>query len=249
MIIDAHCHLPPICDYPDTREAADCLSKEMEVCGVDRAVVLNMGRNDQEFMSAINGHGNMRGVLQSGRRKDMRNLPECAAFHVHFRSERVFFGVNHMSHYMFSVCDEAMKRRIPVVLDAFPDGLALRNHFNPNEYAKLACLYSDVKFVITHMGGHKVLDFLMLAKRQPNMYFDCSFSPMYYRGSGVPYDIAYAIKSLNYRRVMYGSDYPEFAMDDHLRCVQSLFDASDLPMRGHGGVFQGTAQEVFNWHE
>ena len=59
------------------------------------------------------------------------------------------------------------------------------------------------------MGRHYVLDFLMLAKVIPNIYFDTSFSFLYYESDAVIENMVWALKSLGFDRVFYGSDYPE----------------------------------------
>ena len=56
-----------------------------------------------------------------------------------------------------------------------------------------------------------------MAKRLPNVYFDCSYSLLYYRGSSITQNIIYCMQSMRYERVFYGSDYPDRSGEDSLK--------------------------------
>ncbi len=81
--------------------------------------------------------------------------------------------------------------------------------FDPLRYANLARRCPETKMIWAHMGGHYVLDFMMLAKRLPNVHFDISYSLLYYQKSPIPQTMAYAMRSMRFDRVFYGSDYPD----------------------------------------
>ena len=98
---------------------------------------------------------------------------------------------------------------VPVLIDAFPDGTHLMQGFNPLDYANLAKSTPQTKTIWAHMGGHYVIDFMMLAKRLPNVFLDCSYSLLYYQSSSVPRDMVYAMRSMKFNRIFYGSDYPD----------------------------------------
>jgi predicted TIM-barrel fold metal-dependent hydrolase len=103
----------------------------------------------------------------------------------------------------------AGKLNVPVLIDAFPDGTHLMQGFSPIKYAKLAKECPGTKIIWAHMGGHYVLDFMMLAKRLPNVYMDMSYSLLYYQNSSVTDDMVYAMNSMKFDRIFYGSDYPD----------------------------------------
>ena len=65
---------------------------------------------------------------------------------------------------------------------------------------------------------------MMLAKRLPNVHMDCSYSLLYYRGSSVTNDLLYAMKSMRYDRIFYGSDYPDRSLKDSLEQSLVMFD-------------------------
>ena len=96
------------------------------------------------------------------------------------------------------------------------------------------------------MGGHHVIDFMMLAKRLDNVYFDISYSFLYYRGSDVPKNMAYAMKSMRYERVFYGSDYPDRSIQQTLTESLALFDQFDIDKADQKKILSTNANLFFN---
>jgi predicted TIM-barrel fold metal-dependent hydrolase len=75
--------------------------------------------------------------------------------------------------------------------------------------------------VLSHGGGAKVLDAMLVADAFPNVLLETSFSLTYWLGSSVEIDMAYAMRKLGAHRWLYGSDAPFIpmatALNDHLR--------------------------------
>ncbi len=97
------------------------------------------------------------------------------------------------------------------------------------------------------MGGHHVIDFMMLAKRLDNVYFDISYSFLYFRGSDVPKNMAYAMKSMRYDRVFYGSDYPDRSIQQTLKDSVVLFDQFEIDQSDQTKILSTTAEQFFNF--
>lgn len=135
---------------------------------------------------------------------------------------------------------------IPTLIDAFPDGTALMTGFNPLNYATLASQAPNSKIIWAHFGGHKVIDFMMLAKRLPNVYVDLSYSLLYYRGSSVIQDIFYAIQSMRFNRVMYGSDYPDRSILQSLESSLEVFQGSGFSDESLNKIFYQNAKQFFD---
>ena len=89
---------------------------------------------------------------------------------------------------------------IPTIIDAFPDGDYLYNKITTNSFFELAKKCPHSKIVIAHFGGHHCIDFMMQAKRTDNVYFDFSFSLLYYRKSSVTENLLYCMRSMKYDR-------------------------------------------------
>ena len=70
---------------------------------------------------------------------------------------------------VFKLLDYCQDKKIPVLIDAFPDGISIYRNLKPSDYFVLA-KNTKIKFIWAHMGGHQILDFVLLAKRLPNVF-------------------------------------------------------------------------------
>ena len=95
------------------------------------------------------------------------------------------------------------------------------------------------------MGGHYVFDFMMLAKRIPNIYFDVSYSLLYYRGSSIPGNMVYVIKSMKADRIFYGSDYPDRPLNESLELSKAVLVENKLPVEMTKNLLGENAAEFF----
>ena len=135
--------------------------------------------------------------------------------------------------------------KLPVLIDAFPDGDALIIGFSPRNFAKLAMASPQTKTIWAHMGGHHVLDFVMIAKRLPNIWMDCSFSLMYYQNTHILQTILYAIRNLKFQKVMYGSDYPDRSIKESLNFYLNAFKIGGFSQKEIGKIMYQNAKEFF----
>ena len=252
MTIDSHLHLDS--NLGPAREAAARLDERLEVADIERALVLHLDSQPwsiEEFAEAIANSPRLEACvnLDPHQRCVQDQLKRCVL-------DLGFIGLKlHPRLQGFAINDRAVvdlvscagKLEVPTVIDAFPDGTYLQAGFDPLAYAELAKLCPDAKQVWAHMGGHYVLDFLMLAKRLPNVAMDCSYALLYYRGSDVPKNMAYAMKSLNFERVFYGSDYPDRDPAESLRDSLQLLQEHGLNDLAIDAIFRKNAEEFFPW--
>lgn len=98
---------------------------------------------------------------------------------------------------------------LPVVADCFPDGKNLALGNQPSAFARLAELAPKTRISMAHGGGHHILDAVMATKYYPNLFMDLSFTLLYYRGTRVMDDLAYAVRCARGEKIMWGSDYPD----------------------------------------
>jgi predicted TIM-barrel fold metal-dependent hydrolase len=121
--------------------------------------------------------------------------------------------------------------------------------FSALRYANLAVSCPKTKIIFAHMGGHHVIDFMMLAKRIPNVYFDISYSWLYYQSSSVIGDMAYAMRSMKFDRVFYGSDYPDRPIQISLDMSINLLKKHNLSEAEFKKIMFENARDFYNWHE
>jgi len=213
--IDSHLHLDAW-QYPDIANAAKVLNSQLVEANVDKGVVLHLQIQPwsvAEVSKVIQQYPRIEAFVNvHPDDADALQVLEYALKHQHFCGIKLHprlqkFSLDHPN--LANICQLAAELSVPILLDAFPDGTAMMQGFSPLDYAALAKRQPNTRFIWAHMGGHYVLDMMMLAKRLANVYFDCSYSLLYFRGSSVPQNMIYAMQSMRFERIFYGSDYPD----------------------------------------
>ncbi len=252
-IIDAHLHLD-LEKYADVRLAARALSDELAAADVERGLVLHLehqGVNGADFAAAIQENDRLEAFFNidphSGSAKEdlvhaIQELGFCG-LKLHPRIQK--FDLRNQA--VIDLIRLAGTNGVPTLIDAFPDGSALMNGFNPLDFSYVAQKCPESKIIIAHMGGHYVLDMMFLAKRLPNVYFDFSYSLLYYRGSSIPQNMVYAMKSMKCEKIFFGSDYPDRTIKeaiDESKKILMLHDVSDKEMMK---LFYTNIKEFMTW--
>jgi predicted TIM-barrel fold metal-dependent hydrolase len=223
MIIDAHVHLDERIDGT-VEGAVRELVRQAREAGITRVVALHLDTQPwslEEVSEAVAPYKEIKAFANvhpesPNAERILENAIQKLGFiglKLHPRLQE--FAVD--SAQTVNLVQIAGEIGIPVLLDAFPDGTHLMQGFSPLRYAALARQCPRTNIIWAHMGGHHVIDFMMLAKRLPNVYMDVSYSLLYYRGSSVPMNMVYAMRSMRFERVFYGSDYPDRPLGDSLR--------------------------------
>lgn len=253
MIIDAHLHLDDKFDGTAKGAVAE-LNRQIEEAAVDRALILHLDIQPwsaEEVSEAIAEYPRLRGFINVHPNK---GTPE----------RRLRDGIEKLGYVglklhprlqAFEVNDERTVRlvqyagelNVPVLIDAFPDGTHLMQGFSALNYALLAKQCPKTRIIWAHMGGHHVLDFMMLAKRLPNVYFDISYSLLYYQNSSVPSNMVYAMQSMKFERIFYGSDYPDRSISDTLNASLRYLRSHKLDEQDLLKIMGLNAQKFFGW--
>lgn len=253
LIIDSHLHLDEKVDGT-ALGAAHELDLQLIQANVTRGVVLHLECQPwgiEEFSEAI---------ATTERIKAFVNLhPESPNVNnqLRYAIEKLgYIGLKlHPRLQEFSVDSSSTVRLvqvagemgIPVLIDAFPDGTHLMQGFHPLRYATLAKECPNTRIIWAHMGGHYVLDFMMLAKRLPNVYLDTSYSLLYYQKSSVPINMVYAMHSMKFDRIFYGSDYPDRNIDSSLRQSLDFLVSQELSDEQLSKIMGINACKFFGW--
>lgn len=253
MIVDAHLHLDENVDGT-AHGAVQELHRQLEETNVARAIVLQLEIQPwsaEEVSEAISHSSRMFGFV------NVHPYNKNAEQQLRVGIEKLgYIGLKlHPRLQEFEVDDErtvqlvrvAGEMGIPVLIDAFPDGTHLLQGFSPLKYANLARKCPSTKIIVAHMGGHYVIDFMMLAKRLPNVYFDFSFSLLYYQTSSIPTDMVYAMRSMRFERIFYGSDYPDRSIATSLEKSLEFLKSQDIEQKHLDQIMHGNAQEFFGW--
>jgi predicted TIM-barrel fold metal-dependent hydrolase len=255
MIIDAHLHLDVNIDGAVESAAAE-LDKQLAAAGIARAIVLHLQMQPwtpDEVAHAIAKYPRMRGFINVHPYHE-----NCMDELVNGITQLGFIGVKlHPRLQEFDINDpktirlvkKAGELNVPVLIDAFPDGTHLMQGFSPVKYAMLAKECPETNFIWAHMGGHYVLDFMMLAKRLHNVYMDMSYSLLYYENSAVTDNMIYAMRSMKFDRIFYGSDYPDRPIDTSLKNSIRILEGKGLNRDELDKLFSKNAIHFFKWND
>ncbi len=212
-LIDMHTHLDE--RLGGSAEAAvGQLIAAMDVAGVEHAVVLHLLRQPwpvEEVAAAVNTQPRLTGFVNIDPHSPTATSELEGAVRVGFRGLKL-----HPRLQKFRPDDPACIRLVvragemglPTLIDCFPDGDWLEAGLGVLQYASLARLAPGAKLIVAHAAGHHCLDLLMLAKRVPNLWFDLSYSWLYYDDAVVA-QLAYCVRSMRGERILFGTDYPD----------------------------------------
>jgi predicted TIM-barrel fold metal-dependent hydrolase len=240
MIVDCHTHI-----FEAGRGGpfnlpcgADDLVREMDAHGVDVSVVLPLpGVASNEFVQR-------ECARHPGRLTPLYN-PEFDVMNETLRKMETFFGSYapkglkiHPRNQGVSVNDSvvaevlhwAAEKALPVLFDVFPWGKSLDNlALHPLAYHQVAQKFPNLKLILAHAGGYKLMEAFMVAKSNVNVFLDISFTPLYFTGSSLAADCGFLCRRLPAGRVLYGSDFPSVHFGDSLEAARQLLaNAGDL---------------------
>ena len=68
--------------------------------------------------------------------------------------------------------------------------------------------YRNIRFIISHLGGHKFWDAFTVARSNENVFLDCSYFLNFFKNTSLEKDFFSMLSSID-RKVLYGSDFPE----------------------------------------
>lgn len=227
-IIDAHLHLDDR-QGGSAAQAAGRLVAEMDACGVGHAVVLHLlwqPWSVEEVAAALGQQPRLTGFINVDPKSSTALEDLQRGYDLGFRGLKLH---PRMQNYRpdDDACIALVRRAgdlgMPALIDCFPDGDWLMAGLNVLQYATLAKAAPQTKLIAAHAAGHHCLDLLMLAKRVKNLWFDVSYSLLYY-GSPVVEAIFYALKSIRHERVTFGTDYPDRPLPASVEMSLALLD-------------------------
>jgi predicted TIM-barrel fold metal-dependent hydrolase len=142
------------------------------------------------------------------------------------------------------VMEHAAVANLPVLFDAVPQSSHVPlAQLEYQTFDLLARRFRQVKIVLAHACAPHVLGAYTVAKANPNVYLDVSFSLAYYAGSSVEMDIGFISDKLD-RFVLYGSDFPQYPADEYLATYRRLLETR--PAADRERLLARNAIEVFN---
>jgi len=114
-----------------------------------------------------------------------------------------------------------------IIIDGFYYGENLENHISIEFTIYLATNLNDRNIVLAHSGGIKILECMLYTRKIENLYYDLSLTATYLKNSSVYIDIINFLK-YNYKKVFFGSDYPDFTMKEAIDSMMIICKKAEL---------------------
>jgi len=114
-----------------------------------------------------------------------------------------------------------------IIIDCFYYGSSLKNHINLELSIYIANYFKNTNIILAHSGGHKVLEYMLYTRDLKNVYYDFSLTSNYLQNTSAWIDLLNFMK-FNYKKVFFGSDYPDFTVQKSIDIYKKLFQESNL---------------------
>jgi predicted TIM-barrel fold metal-dependent hydrolase len=112
----------------------------------------------------------------------------------------------------------------------------------PDVVDALAVACPETTIICLHGGGAQLLAMSEVVAAHANLVLDISFSVLRYAGSSLDVDLRYLLRTFD-RRIVIGSDFPEYLPFDTLMRVENLSEGIDAAR--HENVLCGNLTRLF----
>lgn len=249
-IYDSHLHLK---NWGSLQHAFETMFVECESAGVSGGLVIHMPGDQWDFSdisTAISQKGEFKLVVCPNLTlpaknifREIENIKACGAvaLKIHPRIQ----GMNLESKVLYKTLRAAEENSLSVVICSFDDGSWGRLGLEPWQFLHLADKFPKIKFLWAHAGGHRVIDFMFMARRVENVFLDTSFTQTYFFKGRVLEDLNYATESLS-SRFLFGTDFESM---DYKSTVLRLTDYYLKENQDRFDLFEGTFKKFVTGNE
>lgn len=255
MIIDSHCHVAPGAGQLGARQDAseEAFLKAFDESPIDVAVllpiepliptafVLEVARKRPGRIACYGSVEPRRGFRCVGDLERLAAEHPIRGLKLHPRRQgitAVDFPV------VRALTEKAAQLGLPVLVDSFPYGKGALRDDTLELIDALAEAVPEARLIIAHMGGIRLLEALIVARTSYSIFLDLSLVYSVYRNSHLEADIFYAIRRIGADRCLYGSDYPDVALDRAYREMREALDRHGFSDDDRERVFGRNAAEL-----
>ena len=170
--------------------------------------------------------------------RDLAENEGARGVKLHGPAERFFMGDERLWP-TYSVCREL---GLPVIGHSGPD-LEGKGFAEPRAFGAVLKAFPEIPIVLAHMGGATWQQALEIAQTYDNAFFDCCEIIEWTRSENGPSEreLAQLIRDIGADRVMMGSDFPWYDLDQTVDRVMSL---PLLSMEEKEGIVGANAQRI-----
>lgn len=245
-IIDAHVHLKPT-----EGAAVTSLLQQLDAHGIEKALlILNVKEEYDAFVKDIESFNanrnrfwiaaglNIHEDSSFKRFEELRQkgIEPKVKIHPHLfqiRKEEIGDVVNSLEPY-----------NTEIIVDSLFYGAELEYHNGVETGLAIARQYPERKVVMAHSGSVEFLKCMMLTRYLPNVFYDYSFIQTFFQHTSLRLDmINFLSRTAN--RIMFGTDYPSFAIENALENMNSLMNEAGLSDEQKLMVIGKNAEKVY----
>ena len=249
-IFDSHLHLDN--NFKNPNQALIFLNEKIKKQNVKKYILIHMESeewNMAEFSKACSKYNNIKKIIKINPTKknfDKKFLQSIKKYNFEgLKLHPRLHNFSLKSDNVIRLIKIASKNKLPIIIDAFPDGNSLMQKIIPLDYAYLAKKFKDTKFIWAHMGGHQVIEFLLLAKRLKNVILDFSYTLLYYQDSSIEKNILFSFKSMKYDRIVFGSDYPDRTIEKTYSLINNILKKNKIAKDNLEKIMYTNANKLF----
>ncbi|MDX8549483.1 amidohydrolase family protein [Methanospirillum sp. J.3.6.1-F.2.7.3] len=228
MIIDAHTHV-----YENgSHGGVEQLITQMKEAEIEKSIVIalpNVCSNIWLLSQCEQNIGTLYGMVFPNFsletwEKDLINLFShkcCVGMKIHPRIQNIELDDQRVER-AFEIAEQY---GMPVEVDIFPWGERLNSpSLKPFALHPITQKFPNIKIIIAHCGAPHILETMLLAKSNKNIYIDLSFFLKYFEGFSFIQDLEPLCKKIGYERFVYGSDFPYINLNQYIVIVQNMFE-------------------------
>lgn len=131
-----------------------------------------------------------------------------------------------------------------IIVDSLFYGAELEYHNGVETGLAIAREYPERKVVMAHSGSVEFLKCMMLTRYLPNVFYDYSFIQTFFQHTSLRLDMVnFLTRTAN--RIMFGTDYPSFAIENALENMNSLMNEAGLSDEQKAMVMAQNSEKVY----
>ena len=248
-IVDAHIHL----NLKDGSPVSSLLY-QMDSHGIGKAMlILNLKEEYDAFINDVDSYKsnqdrfwiasgiNIHDKSSFSRFDDLRQMGFEPKVKIHprlfkIKKEDIDVTVNAIAQY-----------DTQIIIDTLYYGHEIEYHNGIELGVAVGLRYPERKVVMAHSGSVEFLKCMMATRYLPNVCYDYSFIQTFFQHTSLRLDMVDFLRRTA-NRIMFGSDYPSFQLDNALNNIQSLSDEAGLNDEQIGMVMGLNAERIYG-HE
>lgn len=245
-IIDAHIHFNLKDDSP-----VSGLLQQMDKHGIGKAMlILNVKEEYDAFLNDVDSYKsnqdrfwiasgvNIHDKSSYSRFDDLRQMGFEPKVKIHprlfkIKKEDIDVVVNTIAQY-----------DTQIIIDTLYYGHEIEYHNGIELGVAVALCYPKRKVVMAHSGSVEFLKCMMATRYLPNVCYDYSFIQTFFQHTSLRIDMVDFLRRTA-NRIMFGTDYPSFQLDNALNNMQSLADEAGLNDEQIGMVMGLNAERIY----